>query len=64
MIDGIHFKDRVVLVALGFDTEGCKHVLGIRDGSTENTRVVRSLIRIDRARPSRRDAAAVDHRRR
>jgi putative transposase len=44
MIDGIHFKDRVVLVALGFDTEGCKHVLGIRDGSTENTRVVRSLI--------------------
>jgi putative transposase len=44
MIDGIHFKDRVVLVALGFDTEGRKHVLGIREGSTENTRVVRSLI--------------------
>lgn len=44
MIDGIHFKDRVVLVALGFDTDGGKHVLGIREGSTENTRVVRSLI--------------------
>jgi transposase-like protein len=44
MIDGIHFKDRVVLVALGVDTEGRKHVLGIREGSTENTRVVRSLI--------------------
>lgn len=44
MIDGIHFKDRVVLVALGFDTYGRKHVLGIREGSTENTRVVRSLI--------------------
>jgi transposase-like protein len=44
MIDGIHFKDRVVLVALGFDNEGRKHVLGIREGSTENTRVVRSLI--------------------
>jgi len=44
MIDGIHFKDRVVLVALGFDTEARKHVLGIREGSTENTRVVRSLI--------------------
>lgn len=44
MIDGIHFKDRVVLVALGFDTDGRKHVLGIREGSTENTRVVRSLI--------------------
>ena len=44
MIDGIHFKDRVVLVALGFDTAGRKHVLGMREGSTENTRVVRSLI--------------------
>jgi putative transposase len=44
MIDGIHFKDRVALVALGFDTEGKKHVLGIHEGSTENTRVVRSLI--------------------
>lgn len=44
MIDGIHFKDRVVLVALGFDTDGRKHVLGIREGSSENTRVVRSLI--------------------
>jgi len=44
MIDGIHFKDRVVLVALGFDTDARKHVLGLREGSTENTRVVRSLI--------------------
>lgn len=44
MIDGIHFKERVVLVALGFDTDGRKHVLGMREGSTENTRVVRSLI--------------------
>ena len=44
MIDGIHCKDRVVLVALGFDTDARKHVLGLREGSTENTRVVRSLI--------------------
>jgi len=44
MIDGIHFKERVVLVALGFDTDGRKHVLGMREGSSENTRVVRSLI--------------------
>lgn len=35
MIDGIHFRDRVVLVALGFDPQGKKHVLGIREGSTE-----------------------------
>ncbi len=33
-----------MLVALGFDTDGRKHVLGMREGSTENTRVVRSLI--------------------
>lgn len=44
MIDGIHFRDRVVLVALGFDVQGRKHVLGIREGSTEKTQVVRSLL--------------------
>lgn len=44
MIDGIHFRNRVVLVALGFDKEGKKHVLGIREGSTEKTQVVRALL--------------------
>ena len=44
MIDGIHFKDRVVLVALGFDAQGKKHVLGIWEGSTEKTQVVRALL--------------------
>lgn len=44
MIDGIHFQDRVVLVALGFDAQGKKHVLGIREGSTEKTQVVRALL--------------------
>lgn len=44
MIDGVHFEDRVVLVALVFDTQGKKHVLGIREGSTEKTQVVRSLL--------------------
>ena len=43
MIDGIHFQERVVLVALGFDAQGKKHVLGIREGSTEKTQVVRAL---------------------
>ena len=28
MIDGIHFRDRVILVALGIDAQGNKHVLG------------------------------------
>ena len=44
MIDGIHFRDRVVLVALGFDAQGKKHILGLREGSTEKTAVVRSLL--------------------
>jgi len=44
MIDGIHFRNRVVLVALGFDSQGRKHVLGMREGSTEKTQVVRSLL--------------------
>jgi putative transposase len=44
MIDGIHLRDRVILVALGIDAKGHKHVLGLREGSTEATRVVRSLL--------------------
>jgi putative transposase len=44
MIDGIHFRDSVILVALGIDSEGNKHVLGLREGSTEATRVVRSML--------------------
>ena len=44
MIDGIHFHERVILVALGIDPKGNKHVLGLREGSTESTRVVRSLL--------------------
>lgn len=34
----------MILVALGIDAKGAKHVLGLREGSTEATRVVRSLL--------------------
>lgn len=44
MIDGIYFQDRVVLLALGFDSQGGKHVLGLWEGSTEKTAVVRALL--------------------
>jgi transposase-like protein len=44
MIDGIHFQDRVVLLALGFDARGKKHVLGLWEGTTEKTGVVRTLL--------------------
>jgi putative transposase len=44
MVDGIHFRDRVILLAMGIDAQGNKHVLGLREGSTEATRVVASLL--------------------
>jgi transposase-like protein len=44
IIDGIHFRDRAVLIARGFDPRGKKHVLGIRQGSTEKMQVVRALL--------------------
>ncbi len=45
MIDGIHLGDHLVLIALGIDFEGKKQVLGLREGNTENGRVVKSLLR-------------------
>jgi putative transposase len=44
MIDGIFFRGRVILVALGIDRQGNKHVMGLREGFAESTRVVRSLL--------------------
>ena len=34
----------MILIALGIDAQGNKYVLGLREGSTESTRVVRSLL--------------------
>jgi transposase-like protein len=44
LVDGIHFRDRIVLIALGIDSEGGKHILGLREGSTENATVVKALL--------------------
>lgn len=44
MIDGIHLAGSVILVALGIDARGHKHVLGLHEGSSENTRVVKALL--------------------
>jgi len=44
MIDGLHFGDEVVVVALGADLSGNKHFLGISQGSTENSEVVKDLL--------------------
>ena len=39
MLDGIELKGRCCVVALGIDTDGAKHALGLWDGSTENATV-------------------------
>jgi putative transposase len=44
MIDGITVADHTVVVALGIDRQGVKHILGLRQGATENTEVVKGLL--------------------
>lgn len=44
MIDGTGFGDHLMLVAMGIDSNGTKHVLGVREGTTESEGVCRSLL--------------------
>jgi transposase-like protein len=44
MIDGIHIDEHVLLVALGIDADGKKHVLGVREGATENAAACTALL--------------------
>jgi putative transposase len=43
-LDGIRFGDHHVIAAVGVDRSGTKHVLGVRDGASENTAVVTALL--------------------
>ena len=43
-IDGIQFGPYHVICAVGVDDAGNKHVLGLREGATENAEVVKSLL--------------------
>src|SRR6478609_9487877 len=44
-IDGIHISEHLVLVAaLGIDSAGFKHPLGLMEGATEHSAVVQALI--------------------
>ena len=43
-LDGKEFQDFTVIVALGLDYEGHKHVLGLRPGATENAEVCGALL--------------------
>jgi transposase-like protein len=44
MIDGVEIGGHTVVVVLGIDTAGKKHILGLRQGATENTAVVKGLL--------------------
>jgi len=44
LIDGIHLGQQVLVVALGIENSGEKHVLGLWQGATENTTVVKELL--------------------
>src|SRR2546427_5611577 len=43
-LDGIIFGDHHVLVAIGVDEEGKKHVLGLAEGASENQAVAKGLL--------------------
>ena len=43
-VDGVVFGEHTMIGAVGVDTAGNKHVLGIREGATENATVVKELL--------------------
>jgi transposase-like protein len=44
LIDGIEFHEHLLVVALGLDSQGKKHVLGLWPGATENATVCKALL--------------------
>jgi putative transposase len=44
LIDGKYFPKQCIIVALGIDKEGRKHVLGLWEGASENATVVKGLL--------------------
>jgi transposase-like protein len=44
MIDGVGIKDTTVIAALGYASDGKKHLLGLWGGATENSTVVKGLL--------------------
>ena len=57
MIDGICFREHVVLCALGIEASGNKHVLGLQEGATENAVACTELLANLRARGLRTERA-------
>lgn len=44
LLDGVEFADTTVIVAMGIDHTGAKHVLGMKQGATENATVCKDLL--------------------
>jgi transposase-like protein len=44
VIDGIHVGEHLILIAVGIDEAGDKHVLGVHEGATENESACAALI--------------------
>ena len=44
LIDGIHIGPYCLITAVGIDSSGQKHVLGLGEGTTENSAVVKDLL--------------------
>ena len=62
-LDGIVFGGHHVIVAIGVDSEGYKHVLGLRDGASENATVCTALLEdlVERGvKPDRRRLFVID----
>jgi transposase-like protein len=62
-IDGKHFGGHQVIGAVGVDSEGHKHILGITEGATENAVVVKGLLEdlVERGvKPGRRRLFVID----
>ena len=57
LIDGQYFRKECLIVALGVDKQGAKHVLGLWQGATENSTLVRELLADLRERGLHTEAA-------
>lgn len=44
MIDGVEYAGATIVVALGISEEGTKHILGLRQGATENAEACAALL--------------------
>ena len=44
MVDGVHFAEHLVVVAMGIGMDGTKHPLALAEGSTENATLVTDLL--------------------